>query len=332
MSEPVSNALEDRVELFPKPTPLVHLENISTEIGVDIHVKRDDLTAVGGGGNKARKLEFIGHEALQSDADTLVTIGSVQSNHARMTAAVASRLGLDSHLLLIVDGDDGTDIEGNRLLETILGADITYTTATDASDDIDAVLEELEADGDDPYFIEGGGHTPTGALGYLQCVTEIESQHDGEIDYVVTATGTGTTHAGLVAGTQRHNPSTEVLGISVSRSEQRCVREIDDTLAALDERFSDLNPTDAEVTVFDRYVGEDGYGTVTPEACAAIRRVARAEAMFLDPVYTGKTFGGLLDLVEDGYVERGSTVVFLHTGGLPGLFVSRFENREIWET
>lgn len=329
MSETLTDAIDERIKLFPKPTPLLLLESLSSELGVDIRVKRDDQTAIGGGGNKARKLEFIAHKALEAGADTLVTMGSAQSNHARMTAAVANRLDLDCHLVLI-DADDGERVEGNRLLETILGVDVTFTTAADASDDIDAVVERLEREGANPYFIEGGGHTPAGALGYVECATEIIEQCP-DADYVVTTTGTGTTHAGMLAGMAWQDVSTTVVGISVARSESRCHEEIHQTLAPLEERYEDLSTQDQEITIFDDYVG-DGYGELTTAGRNAVKRMSQSEGLFLDPVYTGKAFAGLVDLVESEYVEQGSTVVFLHTGGLPGLFISRFENREIWET
>lgn len=329
MGETLTDAIDERIELFPKPTPLLSLESLSSDLGVDVHIKRDDLTAIGGGGNKARKLEFIAHEALKEGADTLVTMGSAQSNHARMTAAVANRLDLNCHLVLIGD-NDGERVEGNRLLETILGVDVTFTTAADASDDIDTVVERLEREGENPYFIEGGGHTPAGALGYVECATEICEQCP-DADYVVMATGTGTTYAGLLAGLAWQDVSTTVVGISVARSESRCREEIRETLTPLEERYADLYTQDQELIVFDDYIG-NGYGELTTAGRDAVERVSQSEGLFLGPVYTGKAFAGLVDLVESGYIEQRSTVVFLHTGGLPGLFVSRFENREIWET
>ena len=329
MNEISSTPLDKRVELFPKPTPLLSLESLSSNLGVNIHIKRDDLTAIGGGGNKARKLEYIAHKALESGADTLVTIGSIQSNHARMTAAVANRLDLDCHLVLIGNEDDGR-VEGNRLLETILEVDTTFTTAADASDDIDEVMETLKGEGAEPYFIEGGGHTPSGALGYVECAAEIHQQCTDSVDYVVTTTGTGTTHAGLIAGVAWQDLSTEVIGISVARSASRCHEEITDTLKLLDNRYTELTTTDQKITVFDNYVGE-GYGELTTEARDASQLMSQSEGLFLDPVYTGKAFAGLVDLVKTGYIEDDSRVIFLHTGGLPGLFVSRFENKEIWD-
>jgi D-cysteine desulfhydrase family pyridoxal phosphate-dependent enzyme len=328
MSETLRDAIGERIELFPKPTPLISLESFSSDLGVDVCVKRDDQTAIGGGGNKARKLEFIAYEALQSGADTFVTVGSAQSNHARMTAAVANRLDLDCHLVLIGE-DDGERVKGNRLLETILGADVSFTTAADASDEIDTVVERLKQEDANPFFIDGGGHMPTGALGYVECASEIREQCP-DADYVVTTTGTGTTQAGLLAGLAWENMSTTVIGISIARSKSRCQEEIRDTIASLEGRYKDLCTKNPGILVFEDYIG-DGYGKLTKKGRDAIIQMSRLEGIFLDPTYTAKAFAGLINLVEKGYIEQESRIVFINTGGLPGLFTDRFESRKIWE-
>lgn len=322
------DALNNRVELFPKPTPLHFLESISLELNVETFLKRDDLTAIGGGGNKARKLEFIAYEAIEAGADILVTTGTAQSNHARMTAAVANRLGLGCHLILM--GDDNREtIEGNRLLETILDVEVSHTTVSEASAEIEAVMEKLESSNKNPFFIEGGGHTPSGALGYIDCSTEIHHQIPN-VDYIITTTGTGTTHAGLAAGIACQDLPTEVIGISIARTESKCRNEINDILTSLGDQYDNPINTEVEITVFDDYIG-DGYGDFTPATKDAIKQLSKSEGIILDPIYTGKAFAGFLDLLERNYIESGSTVVFLHTGGVPGLFVSRFEKQEIWD-
>jgi 1-aminocyclopropane-1-carboxylate deaminase/D-cysteine desulfhydrase-like pyridoxal-dependent ACC family enzyme len=163
----------------------------------------------------------------------------------------------------------------------------------------------------------------------VECASEIREQCP-DADYVVTTTGTGTTHAGLLAGLAWQDVSTAVVGISIARPESQCQQEIRGTLVSLEERYADLSTQDQEITVFEDYIG-DGYGELTTEGRDAVERMSQSEGLFLDPTYTGKTFAGLVDLIESGYIEQESKVVFLHTGGLPGLFVTRFESREIWE-
>ncbi|MDR5674226.1 pyridoxal-phosphate dependent enzyme [Halalkaliarchaeum sp. AArc-GB] len=324
--------LNNKIDLFSKPTPLEELTRVSSTYQANFWVKRDDLTSLGAGGNKARKLEYISHDAIEAGADTLVTLGSIQSNHARMTAATAAKLDLECHLILITDSGNSPDkIEGNRLLEEILGGNVSYTTASNASAEIDRIMERLHSKGKSPYFIEGGGHSKEGAMGYMNCVTELLDQKSGDsIDYLVTATGTGTTHAGLLAGFAQKDVDVDVIGISVARSTERCEEEIRDILTELNQGGGSIPTNIGDIIVYDDYIGEDGYGTATDRARDAVKSVARLEGIFLEPTYTGKTFGAMLDLLNRGELDAKSNIVFLHTGGFPGLFVSRFESERVW--
>ncbi|UWG48111.1 1-aminocyclopropane-1-carboxylate deaminase [Halanaeroarchaeum sp. HSR-CO] len=326
--------LEDKIELFSKPTPLEELTRVSSTYRANFWIKRDDLTSIGAGGNKARKLEYILYDAVDSGADTLVTLGSIQSNHARMTAATAAKLGLECHLILITDtGSPPDKIEGNRLLEEILNVDISYTTSSNASAEIDRIMENLKSKGKSPYFIEGGGHSGEGALGYFSIVGELLDQISGDsIDYLVTATGTGTTHAGLLAGLAQQNIDVDVVGISVARSTERCKEEIKDILTDINRKEGLTITNFGDIIVYDEYVGEGGYGTATDRALDAVKSVAQLEGIFLEPTYTGKAFGAMLDLLNGGELDDESNIVFLHTGGFPGLFVSRFQNGSVWTT
>ncbi|MFP8953871.1 D-cysteine desulfhydrase family protein [Natrialbaceae archaeon A-arb3/5] len=327
----LSKSLRDRIELYDKPTPVKKTELLPSHPSSNIWIKRDDLTSIGAGGNKARKLEYIAADAVAENADTLVTIGSVQSNHARMTAAVAAKLGFDCHLILITDTQNESNvIKGNRLLETILEVDITYTSSSDASNQIDHIVDDLQEQGKNPYFIQGGGHTVRGALGYVQCVKEIVEQVDDSIDYIITPTGTGTTHAGIIFGLQYMDYNCEVIGISVARTTEQCKNEINDILYGLEEEFDTVSQSSADPTVYDEYIGEEGYGTFTERAREAIKTVAQTEGIFLEPTYSGKAFGGMMDLLEKGHIDSGSNIIFLHSGGFPGLFVSRFETDSVW--
>lgn len=323
-------SLNERVELFSKPTPLELSDGLLSE-DLNLWIKRDDLTSIGAGGNKARKLEYFVYDAIKESADTLVTTGSLQSNHARMTAAAAAKYDFSCHLILMTDdGKQPTSIEGNRLLEEILDVDITYTTPAEASKDIDQVMKNISSEKKSPYFIQGGGHTPKGAIGYVDCINELDNQI-GEVDYIVTAIGTGTTQAGLIAGVIQKQWDTKVHGISVARSAHRCKQEIKEILNDLNRNKVIDKFEESDIVVYDDYIGSDGYGTVTQQAIDAVQLVAQSEGIFLEPTYTGKAFGGMIDLLNTKKIEPNSNIIFIHSGGFPGLFVSKHKKDNIWQ-
>lgn len=313
------------------PTPLEKLERLTKELGGPaIWIKRDDQTGLAGGGNKTRKLEFLVADALLQGADTLITTGAVQSNHCRQVVAAASREGLASHLVLEerVPGSYDRYASGNNFLFHLLG--VASVRVVPGGADVDAAMQrladELHAEGRRPYVIPGGGSNALGALGYVVCANELfrqATEHALRIDAVICASGSGGTHAGLLAGFSAANSGIPVVGISVRHpAEVQRARIRTLARAVLAHLESELTLADDDVLVNDDYVGP-GYSYPTEQMTAAVRALARLEGILLDPVYTGKAMAGLIDLVRRGAFHEGQNIVFIHTGGAQSL--SAFE-------
>jgi D-cysteine desulfhydrase len=311
-----------------RATPIQRLDYLSTSLGgPTIYVKRDDLLGLAGGGNKTRKLEFVVAEALARRADTLITCGSVQSNHCRLTLAAAIREGLRCQLVLEERVPDSYDPEasGNNFLYRLLGAERIEVVpgGADLDSAMNELVEALEAEGRRAYVIPGGASTPLGSLGYVACAEEILGQTFEmglRIDHVVSASGSGGTHAGLVTGLVGTQAGIPVTGISVRHpkaKQEGHILGLAREAAELLEMETDV-PEDA-VVVFDDYVGP-GYSLPTDGMVEAVHLLARLEGLLLDPVYTGKAMAGLLDLCRKGHFEPDETVLFVHTGGMPSLF------------
>ena len=317
-----------RISLAHLPTPLEYLPRLSAALGGPrILVKRDDCTGLAVGGNKTRKLEFLIAEAQAQGADTIVTIGGVQSNHVRQTAAAAARAGLSCHLVLAraVPWDDPAyEISGNVQLDHLLGAQVhLLPEGTDRDGALRRIARALRTNGRSPYVIPSGGSNATGALGYAVCAAELEEQAEaaGEtIDYLIHATGSGGTQAGLIAGLHGESSRTQVLGIDITAAADEIAGKVRtiarDTSQALGQ--AKRPPKDA-LQVISGHAGS-AYGMPTEQMRAAVRMTARLEGLILDPVYTGKAMAGLIDLVRQGRFSQAETIVFLHTGGMPGLF------------
>jgi len=320
--------LEDfaRVKLAFLPTPLEELQRLGESLDIRLWIKRDDYTGFGGGGNKARKMEFHMVEALDAKATVLITTGGHQSNHARMVAAVARRFGMES--VLVLKGPIPDHWQGNLLLDQLLGARFEFIPHEEYFQKIDermkAQAEEARNRGLVPHIVPLGGATPLGSLGYVNAVLEMSHQFQ-EMDlappeYIVTAVGSGGTQSGLEVGVRRYWPNTRVIGISVSRDkaffEDRISRFATEAGELLEWPYRIRKE---ELWIEDGYVGP-GYGMPSEGSVAAIRLLADMESVFLDPVYTGKAMDGLLDLVHKGAIRRGKRVLFLHTGGQPSLF------------
>jgi D-cysteine desulfhydrase len=308
-------------------TPIEPLPRLSRHLGGPaIWVKRDDLTGLAAGGNKTRKLEFIVAEALAQRCDTLITAGAVQSNHCRLTLAAAVKEGLKCQLVLEqrVPGSYVSGASGNNFLFQLLGAE--RVTVVDAGSDLDAVMrrtaDELAAVGRKGYVIPGGGSTPLGSLGYVACAEELLAQTFDmglSLDHIVCASGSAGTHAGLLVGLLGNNAGIELTGIGIRRprpEQEAIVHELAQRVAGL----LNLVPVAREsVRVLDEWVGP-GYSLPTDEMVAAVRLLARLEGVLLDPVYTGKAMAGLIGLIQRRDFSRGENVLFVHTGGLPGLY------------
>jgi L-cysteate sulfo-lyase len=317
-----------RVRLFPTPTPLEKLTNLSRHLGgPDIWIKRDDCTVVATGGNKVRKLEWLVGEARAQGATHLVTQGAVQSNHVRQTAAVARRFGMKCSALLehrIETNDRGYLNSGNVLLDRLFDCAIEYRpSGADMNAEAEAKGEALRSAGEKTYVIPGGGSNRVGALGYVSCAQELLQQADEmglRVDRLVTATGSAGTQAGLVVGLEGCSAGIPVLGIGVrapkDRQEANVHRLAEETADYVGARGGISR---AAVVANCDYVGP-GYGQPTPGMTEAVLMLARLEGVLLDPVYSGKAMAGLIDLIRKGEFRRGEMVVFLHTGGAVGLF------------
>jgi L-cysteate sulfo-lyase len=317
-----------RVRLFPTPTPLERLENLSHALGgPEIWIKRDDCTVVATGGNKIRKLEYLLGAARAEGANHLVTQGAVQSNHVRQTAAVARRFHMQCTALLehrVQTNDRDYLCSGNVLLDKLFDCAIEYRPAgLDMNAEAEVKGAALRRAGAKPYVIPGGGSNPVGALGYVGCAQELMLQADEmclRIDRLVTATGSAGTQAGLVVGLQGCNAGVPVLGIGVRLPRAQQEANVH-RLAEATAEYVGLRGGIARSLVEANcdYVGS-GYGQPTPEMIEAVLMLARLEGVLLDPVYSGKAMAGLIDLVRKGAFGRNEQVVFLHTGGTVGLF------------
>jgi L-cysteate sulfo-lyase len=311
------------------PTPLEPMERISAELGgPNLWIKRDDCTGLSSGGNKTRKLEYLMADAVERGADTIITQGATQSNHARQTCAIAAKLGMESHILLedrTGYHDEAYAHNGNVLLDQLHGATISIRPAdSDMNAEMENLALQLRDDGKKPYVIPGGGSNETGALGYVNAAFELTHQANERslrIDHLVHATGSAGTQAGLVVGMEAMNSGIPVYGIGVRAPKQKQ----EENVYALAQRtldFMGLNPdlvAREKVVANSDYVG-DGYGLPTNTMVEAVKMLAQFEGILLDPVYSGKGFAGLIDLIRKGHFKQGENVVFLHTGGSVSLF------------
>ncbi len=317
-----------RLRITHSPTALEPMKRLSHALdGPNLWIKRDDCTGLASGGNKTRKLEYLMADALQQGADTVITQGATQSNHARQTVAIAARLGLQSHLIL----EDRTGYtfddykhSGNVFLDHLYGASVSEVPKdTDMNQAMTGLADELRSRGRRPYIIPGGGSNPIGALGYVTCALELMDQANNmglAIDHLVHATGSAGTQAGLVAGLYGARSQIPVLGIGVrapkAPQEERVFGLACETAALLGVPGSVQRE---DVVANCDYVGP-GYGLPTPGMIEAVTLLARLEGILLDPVYSGKGMAGLIDLCRQGHFRKGENVVFLHTGGSVALY------------
>ena len=315
-----------RLPLIPQATALQHLPRLSQHLGREVWIKRDDLTPLALGGNKARKLEYLAADAQAKGADVLVTAGAIQSNHVRQTAAVAAQLGLGCLALLEnpIDSHSADYLQnGNRLLLDLFGAEVENVTNLDNADQLlNSACQRLRAAGRRPYPVPIGGSNALGALGYVRGGLELAEQiaaSGQDFAAVVLASGSAGTHAGLALALEAARPGTRVIGVTVSRSEAAQKPKVEDLLQRTAELLGVDVPHGLNLELWDAYFAPR-YGEANAGALQAIRLLASLEAILLDPVYTGKAFAGLLDGLERGAFPGNGPLLFLHTGGSPALF------------
>ena len=325
----IESMLAQKTSFAGFPTPLQRMPRLSEVLGGPrLFVKRDDMTDLAFGGNKARKLEFLFQDAKNKGADVIISVGAAQSNCVCMVASAARRLGIKPVLVLV--GNEPDVYDANLLLDKLLSAEIHFIEGygPHVDDYMNKLAEEYRKKGHTPYVVPAGASLPSTVPGYALAMDELVKQFKDvgeEIDYVVCACGTGGTQSGLLFGTKLLGVEAEILGASVFA----CKNDATNTIAKLVNGAAELYDVDfsvapEEVTVFDEYIKE-GYGILNQSVTDAMKLVAETEGIFIDPVYTGKAMVMLLDLVKKGCFKKDDNVVFFHTGGLPEIFLYRDE-------
>ncbi len=317
-----------RVKLAHLPTPLEHMPRLSEHLaGPDIYVKRDDCTGLATGGNKTRKLEFSMGEAMAEGADTIITVGAIQSNHVRQTAAAACKLGMACEVMLehrIQRPSKTYTSSGNIFLDRIFGANLReYPAGTDFDAEMEVVAAEVRESGGIPYFVPGGASNTIGALGYVDCGIELLKQFAEQglnIDHIVTATGSAGTHAGLAVGLRGSGSDLPILGIGVNAAQDAQEERVYKLAVETAELVGTPGCVERDDIIADcNYIGP-GYGEPTESMNEAVLMLARYEGLLFDPVYSGKALAGMIDYIRQGRFTQGQNIVFLHTGGSVGLF------------
>lgn len=305
------------------PTPFHELPQFTaSQNGPSVYIKRDDLTGLALGGNKTRKLEFLLADALENGCDTIVTAGAAQSNHCRQTAAAAAKLGIECHLLL--GGNPPANVNGNLLLDSLFGANIVWCGEQRKGEGIPAYIDELKKANKKPYLVPYGGSNPIGATSFYVAMQELSEQVDLKaFSRIVFASSSGATHAGLLLGAKQFAPHLEVLGIKIDK-ESANEQPFAELVLSLTKATRDYLQLPFEVTEADVLLNTaftaGGYGVVGALERSAISTLASTEGILLDPVYTGRAFGGLMKMIEQQQISAQEKVIFWHTGGAPALF------------
>lgn len=325
-----------RLSLARTPTPLQPLPTLSEAWGIDLWVKRDDLTGAELSGNKIRKLEYLLADAESQQCDVIITTGAITSNHTRAATLAARKRGLDAHLLL-AGKKPPAQAQGNLQLELLAGARVHYITWREYRERIDELLREtaqrLRDEGRNPYIIPTGGSNEVGLWGYVNAFDELNEQchqHDINPDAVVCAVGSGGTYAGLCLGNAMHQCPTHIYGVIVCNSNEYFAKKVHADLQAVNlslDQPIDVPPQSN--TLVDGYVA-GGYAQTNEEQLRFLRTVAQKEALILDPVYTNKALFGLRGLIQDQHIQPGSQVIFIHTGGIFGLPSFAGDFHQVW--
>lgn len=313
-----------RVRIAHLPTPIEPLPRLSAALGdVRLWVKRDDQTGLGGGGNKTRKLEYVLAEAQANGARTLITVGAAQSNHCRQTAALAARFGLDC--ILVLSGDETQLYSGNLLLDRLFGAEVVWSAYANRDATLRTTFETAWERGRRPFLIPLGASTPTGTLGYVTAFEEFAAQ-GLEADWIVVASSSAGTQAGLVLGARRVGWNGKILGVSIDQPADELQPRVAELASQAADRLGDarrIAPVDVRVN--DEYLGA-GYGVLSPAEVDTLRLFARHEGLPLDPVYTVRAAAAMIDLIRRSFFTAGSRILFWHTGGTPALFADAYRD------
>ena len=314
----------ERIKLGHFPTPIEHLKNVSQHLdGPNIFIKRDDCTGLATGGNKTRKLEFLIPDAIKNKAELIVTVGAIQSNHARQTAAACSLKGLKCLIILeqrLKDPPDAYMNSGNVFLNKLLGAEVMLCPKDqDILEYSTKVVEDIKSKGTNVYFIPGGGSNSIGALGYVECFKEIlEKNSKYNFTHIVHATGSSGTQAGLLAGKKYFQSQLQIIGISVRYEKKIQEEKVYNEAKKVCEKLKCDVLDRSEVVAYDDYIGS-GYGEPTDGMIEATNLLAKKEAILLDPVYSGKGFAGLIGLIRQKKFTKEDNILFIHTGGAVSL-------------
>ena len=329
-----------RVKLIHSPTPLEYLENLTQHLdGPDIYIKREDCTGLAFGGNKSRKLEFLIGDALKNKADVIITAGAVQSNHCRQTAAAATKFGMEC--IIVAKPSWSKEYNGNLFLDELLGAKLVLLEEDNEALDqggklsmeetIENLMADLKTKGKNPYYIPVGGSNSIGSLGYISMTMELIAQANEmgiEIGSMVAASGSGGTQTGMILGADVEKSGIQTVGMAISSDATIVIPKLKDLCNQTSDYYElGLSYDEKDIIFNDNYIGE-GYGIPSEEMIEAVKLLARKEGIILDPVYSGKAFAGMVDLIKKGYFDKSKAVVFIHTGGTPALFVYSDSFRE----
>jgi D-cysteine desulfhydrase family pyridoxal phosphate-dependent enzyme len=305
------------------PTPIESRPRLTEALGGPrLLVKRDDQTGLAFGGNKTRKLEFLVAEARAQGADTLLSAGALQSNHCRQTAAAAAKFGFSCILVLV--GEPPAQASANLLLDQLLGAEIIWTEKSNRDAVLLETFKKTSAKGLKPYLVPYGGSSPTGVLGYVFAMEEFVAQ-DVKADWIIFASSSGGTQAGLLLGSRIFGYKGRLLGISIDEPQQILQEHVAKLASETSERLGPLLQFASDEVLVNAEYATPGYGILTGAERGAISLFAKQEGLLLDPVYTGRAAAGLIDLVRKGFFKRDETVLFWHTGGQPALFAGKYQ-------
>lgn len=330
--ESMNNPRFPKVSLGFFPTPIVKLSRLSKVLGeADLYMKRDDMTGLALGGNKTRKLEYILADALARDCDTVITAGAMQSNHCRQTAAAAACLNLECHLLL--GGNEPQQVQGNLLLDHLFSAHIHWAGEHRKGESLAELYAELVTVGKKPYIVPYGGSNQLGVLSFVDALEELMVQTiDGDFTHIVFASSSGGTHAGLLLGKKVFNKKFELVGIKIDKQDDNDFAAQIISLANEAARMIDIEASFSrdELILKEQYV-ENGYAQVGDLEKEAISLTAKYEGILLDPVYTARAMGGLIDMIRSGEFKSSDKILFWHTGGAPALFDYAQQLSDLWE-